>query len=107
MDSAMNGRACVRWPGWLSGSRRVRLHDGSPARDVARSVVVGGASVPTPHTLEVVPGATVALVYVAACVAFPRRGTRVAQRDRDAGDGGLVADELAELVERPGVQVGP
>src|SRR6476660_5943192 len=107
MDSAMNGRACSRWPGWLSGSRRVRLHDGSPACDVARSVVVGGASVPTPHTLEVVAGATVALVYVPALVAFPRRVTRVDQGDRDAGEGGLVADEMTELGERPRVQVGP
>src|SRR4051812_17326015 len=107
MNSALKDRACSRWPGWLPGSRRVRLHDGSPVRDVTRSVVVGGASVSTPQAPEVVPGATVPLVDMPALGALPRRVTRVHQCHRNPSDRGLVADELAELVERPGVQVGP
>src|SRR5205085_546035 len=47
----------------------------------------------------------VPFVDVSAVVAFPRRVTWVDHRDRHAGDGRLVADELAELGERPRVQV--
>src|SRR5258707_8873663 len=105
MNSVLKNRACGRLPGWLSGSRRVWLHDGSPARDVARSVVVGGASVPAPHTLEIVAGATVLLIDVAALVALPRCVPWVHQCHPHAREGRLVGHELAEVVERPRPQV--
>ena len=45
-------------PDWMPGSRRVWLHDGSPASDVAGRDVVGGASEPAPLAGKAVPAVT-------------------------------------------------
>src|SRR5829696_6022021 len=94
-------------PTWRVGSRRVWPHDGGPARDVSRRVGVGTLSVGAVHAAEVVPGGAVPLVDVPAPGAFPGGVAGVHQDNGDTGEGRLVPDEGAQLVERPRVQVGP
>src|SRR5215469_9695125 len=93
-------------PDRMPGSRRVWLHDGSPARDVTGRDVVGGASEPAPLAAEHVPGRAVPLVNVATSRALARRASGIHQDDWHRGERRLVDDELPELPERPGVHVG-
>jgi hypothetical protein len=106
IPSAKAGGLQIASPTWQAGSRRVRLHDGSPARDVLRRVGISTLSVGAICAVEVVPSGTVPLVDVPAAGTFPRCVAGIHQNDRYASQGGLVPDELAQLVERPGVQVG-
>lgn len=67
MDSVMNPTDKSRGlrvasPTRRAGSRRVRLHDCSPARDVAGSESICGTSEPTRNAAEVGPGGTVSFV---------------------------------------------
>ena len=96
-----SGGLQIASPTWQAGSRRVRPHDGGPARDVPRRVGIGTLSVGAANAAEVVPGGTVPLVDVSAPGAFPRGVTGVHQHDRDTGEGRLVPDEGAQLTERP------
>src|ERR1039458_3149961 len=96
----------IESPDWLTGSRRVRLHDCSPARDVPGSDDVGGPGEAAPLAGEPVPAGTVGLVNVPASRTLPAGVPRVHQYHRDTGDGALVDDERPELEERPGCMIG-
>jgi hypothetical protein len=97
--------ACeIMMPDWMPGSRRVWLHDGSPARDVPGRDVVGRASEPAPLTGKPVLSRTVGLVDVPALRAFPRGVPRVHEHYGYSGEFRLVGDERPELPECPGVR---
>src|SRR5260370_38552631 len=103
MDLSLKEEACeIMMPDWMPGSRRVWLHDGSPARDVAGRDVVGGASDPAPPAGKPVPAGPVGLVHVAPLWAFPRGVPRGHQGDGHPGERRLGGAEPPETGTRPG-----
>ena len=87
-------------------------HDFTPALDTAgcddlRCVVVGVPNEATPATFELTLGATVAFVDPPAPVAGLAAVGRVDFDERHPGGLGLIAQERAELGERPRMHRGP
>ena len=94
------------------GGRCVWAHDFAPALDTAgcdddRCVVVGVPNEATPTTLKLCLGAAIAFVHPAAPMTGLRRVGRVDLDERHPGALGLIAQERAELGERPRMHRGP
>ena len=86
---------------FTSNSCDKRPADVGPACNVHRSDMVGVISKPTRLTNELGLALAIGLVDVAARWASPRSVTRIYGHEFDASDGGLVAEERAQLKERP------
>src|ERR1039457_1930418 len=82
-------------------ARDDRLIYGSPACDVDRTDVVGMVDEIARLANELGLALAVGLVDVAARGASPRCVARIYGHELDASDGGLVAEERAQLKERP------
>ena len=85
----------------MLGSRDDRLHYSSPSCDVHRADVVGIVGEPARCTDELGLTLAVGLVDVAARRASARGVARVYGLQGNAREGGLVAEERAQLKERP------
>ena len=106
IPTAKAGGLRVASPVWLTGLRRVRLHDSSPTRNVSGSENIGGASEPAGKATKVVSGGTVSFVDMSTVGTGPRCVARINQPHRHTGHRRLVGDEHPELMERPRMQVG-
>ena len=100
-----SGGLRIASPAWLAGSRRVRQHDGCPARNVPGRENVREPTEAAGFAAERGLVGPVPLVDVAASWAPAGGVPRINQRHGDAREGGLVGDERPELVERPGCAV--
>jgi hypothetical protein len=86
--------------------RSVRRHDCSPTRNVPGSDGICGTSEPASNATDPPPGGTVPFVDVVAFRTGPRSVLRIYQSYRNSRYRRFVGDKSAELIKRPGMQVG-